>query len=220
MSALVWPLSAYTLTSPYGSRSGGFHYGDDLAAPLGTPIHAAGDGTVAASGSASGFGQWIVIDHIINGQKYSTVYGHMYPSGVYVHAGQIVKQGDHIADVGSNGESTGPHCHFEVWQGGRLTGGHAVDPASVVGSTSGQSGMTVETVGDNSTSAGNIAGSILVPGWGAISQTGVGSIMGGIINAISFMLDPHNWWRAFLFLLGIGILGYVLWSTMNGNGNG
>lgn len=202
MSALIWPLTSYTLSSPYGSRSGGFHYGDDLAAPLNTPIHASGDGTVAAAGSASGFGDWIVIDHIISGQKVSTVYGHMYPSGLHVHAGQIVKQGDHIADVGANGEATGPHCHFEVWPGGRLTGGHAVDPASMVNGSAANPGdnLSVETVGNPA--------SVLNP----ISDA---KMIAGIWDFFKFILNPHNWWRVFLFLVGLAILGYVIWSLIN-----
>jgi murein DD-endopeptidase MepM/ murein hydrolase activator NlpD len=202
MSALIWPLTSYTLSSPYGARSGGFHYGDDLAAPLGTPIYASGDGTVAAAGSASGFGDWIVIDHIINGTKVSTVYGHMYPSGLHVHAGQIVKQGDHIADVGANGEATGPHCHFEVWLGGRLTGGHAVDPATMVNGSASGTGLTVETVGNGLPNPADPIGSQL----GTIT---------GIWDFLKFILNPHNWWRVFLFLVGLAIVGYVIWSLIN-----
>lgn len=202
MSALIWPLSSYTLSSPYGPRSGGFHYGDDLAAPLGTAIYAAGDGTVMASGSASGFGDWIIIDHIINGSKVSTVYGHMYPSGLHVHTGQIVKQGDHIADVGANGEATGPHCHFEVWPGGRLTGGHAVDPASYVNGTATATTGSIQTVGDNTSTAPSDP------------LSGVTDSVSSIYNFIKFIIDPHNWWRVFLFLGGLAVFLYVLWSTM------
>lgn len=203
MSALVWPLTNYTLSSPYGPRSGGFHYGDDLAAPLGTPIYAAGDGTVMAAGSAHGFGDWVIIDHIINGAKVSTVYGHMYPSGLHVHTGQVVKQGDHIADVGANGEATGPHCHFEVWPGGRLTGGHAVDPASYVNGTATGTGMTVETVGDTTSNP----------------VTGAVDTVTGISSFIKFIVDPHNWWRLFLFVMGLAVVAFVLWSVMNGTAN-
>lgn len=210
MSALVWPLTTYTLSSPYGPRSGGFHYGDDLAAPLGTPIYASGDGTVVAAGKASGFGCWIVIDHVINGQKVSTVYGHEYPSGLHVVAGQVVKQGSHIGDVGANGEATGPHCHFEVWPGGRLTGGHAVDPATMVGgtttgmATTQQVDFTTENV-DNGT-----------PGIGTIWDT-----LKGVVKFVEFIINPHNWWRAFLFLVGFAFVCYVIWSMMqNGGSNG
>lgn len=121
-------------TSPFGPRTNPVtgaqegHRGQDFAASVGTPIYAAAPGVVAQAGPAGGFGQWIVLDHNIAGKKVSTVYGHMYPEGVRVHTGDTVTAGQHIADVGSNGQSTGAHLHFEVWVGGRLTGGTAVDP--------------------------------------------------------------------------------------------
>jgi hypothetical protein len=90
------------------------------------------DGTVAAAGPASGFGQWIVVDSQTRTGKVSTVYGHMYPNGVLVHEGTSVKEGQHIGEVGNNGQSTGPHLHFEYWEGGRLTQGQAVDPSFVL----------------------------------------------------------------------------------------
>ena len=126
----MYPMAAgsYTLTSPFGPRAGGFHQGQDMGAPVGTDIFAAGDGVVIEAGAASGFGNWIVIDHDVDGQTVSTVYGHMFDDGVLVGVGDQVRAGDHIAEVGNNGESTGPHLHFEVWLGGRLSGGTATDP--------------------------------------------------------------------------------------------
>ena len=105
------------------------HRGVDLAGSEGTDIFAALDGTVAAAGPASGFGQWIVVDSQTSGGLVSTVYGHMYPDGVLVRQGTSVKAGDHIAELGNNGQSTGPHLHFEYWEGGRLSHGQAVDPS-------------------------------------------------------------------------------------------
>ncbi|WP_324193783.1 peptidoglycan DD-metalloendopeptidase family protein [Nocardia otitidiscaviarum] len=125
-----FPLAAnsYTVSDVYGSRGGG-HHGVDLAAPSGTPIFAAADGRVVAAGPASGFGGWVVIDHLdAKGNRYSTVYGHMYLPQIYVKVGDVVRAGQHIADVGNAGESTGPHLHFELVPGGRMTGGRAVDP--------------------------------------------------------------------------------------------
>src|SRR6185369_8357664 len=80
----------------------------------------------------SGFGQWIVVDSQTRTGLVSTVYGHMYPNGVLVRQGATVTAGQHIADVGSNGQSTGPHLHFEYWEGGRLNHGQAVDPAFIL----------------------------------------------------------------------------------------
>ncbi|MFE3029286.1 peptidoglycan DD-metalloendopeptidase family protein [Nocardia tengchongensis] len=125
-----YPLAAgtFTVSDVFGAR-GGTHLGVDLAAAAGTPIYAAADGLVVASGAASGFGDWVVIDSLdASGRRYSTVYGHMYENGIFVRTGDIVQMGRHIADVGSNGESSGPHLHFELVPGGRLTGGRQVDP--------------------------------------------------------------------------------------------
>ncbi len=121
------PEGTFTVSSPFGPREGGFHRGVDLAAPLGTPILAAIDGTVVAAGPASGFGNWIVVDSQHDGLM-STVYGHMFASGVLVHTGDVVHAGQQIGAVGAAGEATGPHLHFEVWPGGRLHDGTAIDP--------------------------------------------------------------------------------------------
>ncbi|WP_278315009.1 M23 family metallopeptidase [Lolliginicoccus levis] len=121
----------YTLSSPYGPRWGDFHYGLDYSAAIAAPIFAFADGVVRASGPATGFGNWVVIDHNIDGQLISTVYGHMPAGLITVASGQQVRAGQQIAGVGSEGQSTGPHLHFEVWPGGRF-GGSAVDPAPYV----------------------------------------------------------------------------------------
>lgn len=122
----------YTVSSPFGQRGGEFHRGIDLAAREGTPIYAALDGKVSAAGPATGFGNWIVIDSTTSSGQVSTVYGHMYDNGLHVRTGDIVKAGQHIADVGSNGQSSGAHLHFELWQGLRLGSGKAVDPAPML----------------------------------------------------------------------------------------
>lgn len=127
-------------TSGFGERWGTQHQGVDLAGPVGTPILAALDGTVVESGTASGFGHWIVIDSNVDGKPVSTVYGHMFENGLLAKSGQQVKAGDHIADIGNDGESTGAHLHFEYWNGGRLQGGAAVDPVAVLPQIADQNG--------------------------------------------------------------------------------
>jgi murein DD-endopeptidase MepM/ murein hydrolase activator NlpD len=102
-------------------RWGKFHYGIDLAAPLGTPIYAAVDGVVLRAGPATGYGNAIWIQDTDGNVE---VYGHMrYYS---VKAGQVVHAGDQIAKVGSEGESTGPHLHFQIDRGSMF--GKPVDP--------------------------------------------------------------------------------------------
>lgn len=117
----TWPLpETFTITSYFGTRvdpiSGVVktHGGTDIAAPGGTPILAAADGTVVvASYDVDGYGFYVKLKH---DDTYSTIYGHC--SALLVSAGQTVKQGQVIAKVGSTGYSTGNHLHFEVIQNG------------------------------------------------------------------------------------------------------
>jgi peptidase M23-like protein len=104
------------LTTCFCMRWGTMHYGIDLAAPLGTPILAATDGVVLRAGPASGFGNAIYIQDADGNVQ---VYGHM--RYYNVRAGQVVHAGDQIAKVGSQGESTGPHLHFQL-DHGSMTG--------------------------------------------------------------------------------------------------
>ncbi len=119
-----WPVTG-TITSPFGWRSnpfGGapeFHQGLDIAAPTGTTVTAAAGGTVVMAQWYGGYGNYIAIDH---GGGYSTGYGHL--SAIYISVNQAVQRGQAIGAVGSTGESTGPHLHFEI----RING-KAVDPA-------------------------------------------------------------------------------------------
>jgi murein DD-endopeptidase MepM/ murein hydrolase activator NlpD len=117
----VLPVDGARLTTCFCLRWGAMHWGIDLAGPLGTPEHAAVDGVVLKAGPASGFGQAVYIQ---GADGDVTVYGHM--EKLLVQAGQVVKAGDEIALMGSEGESTGSHLHFEVHQGGLE--GPRVDP--------------------------------------------------------------------------------------------
>ena len=122
-----WPLpQSYTITSWFGYRADPFtgeidyHSGTDIGAPGGTPILAAADGTVTiANGIDSwggGYGYYIKVRH---NDTYETLYAHC--SSICVVAGQEVKQGEVIGYVGTTGNSTGNHLHFEVWQNGQRT---------------------------------------------------------------------------------------------------
>jgi murein DD-endopeptidase MepM/ murein hydrolase activator NlpD len=101
-----------TMSTCFCMRWGTFHYGIDLAAPLGTPIYAATDGVVLRAGPATGFGNAVYIEDTDGNTE---VYGHM--RYYNVKAGQVVHAGDLIAKVGSEGESTGPHLHFQIDKG-------------------------------------------------------------------------------------------------------
>ena len=116
----VTPVSGI-ITSRFGNRESIRSYGHtglDIAAPTGTPIKAAADGTVEFSGYSGGYGYLVKLD---NGKGVETYYGHC--SELYVSTGEKVKAGDVIAAVGSTGNSTGPHLHFEV-----VVDGTEVDP--------------------------------------------------------------------------------------------
>jgi murein DD-endopeptidase MepM/ murein hydrolase activator NlpD len=102
-------LGTFTLTQRYGYPNG--HPGIDLAAPWGTPIYAAAEGDVLYWGPAQGFGNWIVLQHPGGIQ---TVYGHMRADELLIGPTAHVQAGQLIARVGSEGNSTGPHLHFEV----------------------------------------------------------------------------------------------------------
>jgi murein DD-endopeptidase MepM/ murein hydrolase activator NlpD len=102
-------LGSFTLTQRYHWPNG--HPGIDLAAPWGTPIYAASEGDVLYWGPAEGFGNWIVLQHPGDVQ---TVYGHMRHDELLIGPTAHVRAGQLIARVGSEGNSTGPHLHFEV----------------------------------------------------------------------------------------------------------
>lgn len=106
---LPMALGSFTITQRYHYPPG--HPGIDMAAPWGTPIYAAAEGDVLYWGPAQGFGNWIVLQHP---GGFQTVYGHMSRSELLVGPNAHVKAGQLIARVGSEGESTGPHLHFEV----------------------------------------------------------------------------------------------------------
>ena len=121
----ILPLASYTrISSPYGYRihpitgTRKLHSGIDYAAPHGTAIYAAEDGVVLTSGWINGYGYTITINH---GSGYVTLYAHC--STLVATAGQKVSKGQTIARVGSTGNSTGNHLHFEV-----KVNGKAVDP--------------------------------------------------------------------------------------------
>lgn len=114
---LIWPVSG-RISSRYGMRWGRMHEGIDIAAPKGTPIRAAANGLIVASGSNlkgySGYGRIIIIDH---GNGMRTLYAHN--SKNRVNSGSCIRTGEVIGEVGSTGRSTGNHLHFEVRKNGR-----------------------------------------------------------------------------------------------------
>lgn len=130
---IIYPLSSPApVTSRFGWRthpitgSRRFHSGIDIGAPMGAPVVAAGSGTIVSAGWIGGYGKTIIIQH--NG-VHQTLYGHL--SEVFVQPGQRIEQGTVIGRVGSTGNSTGPHLHFESRMS-TADGWVAVDPGDDV----------------------------------------------------------------------------------------
>jgi murein DD-endopeptidase MepM/ murein hydrolase activator NlpD len=115
-----FPLRTFRLTSPYGMRQNPItgrlrlHEGMDLAAPLGTGVYAAGDGVVTEIGEDPVYGRYIIIKHRDN---WATLYGHLQKIETALRT--EVRSGNLIGKVGSTGQSTGPHLHFELRRNGQ-----------------------------------------------------------------------------------------------------
>ncbi len=116
-AGLIWPCDG-VVVSGFGMRWGRMHEGLDIGCAYGTPNRAAAAGTVIYSGWLGGYGNLIVIDH---GNGLSTAYAHA--STLVAGVGQSVAQGETVSLVGSTGNSSGPHLHFEV-----RVNGTALDP--------------------------------------------------------------------------------------------
>ena len=116
-AGFIWPCDG-VVVSGFGMRWGRMHEGIDVGCSYGTPNRAAASGTVIYSGWLGGYGNLVVVDH---GNGLSTAYAHA--SSLLVGVGQSVSQGETVSLVGSTGNSSGPHLHFEV-----RVNGQAVDP--------------------------------------------------------------------------------------------
>jgi murein DD-endopeptidase MepM/ murein hydrolase activator NlpD len=122
---LRFPLRSYRLTSAFGFRqnpvtgNAGLHQGIDLAAPEGAGVFAAADGLVIDTGENPVYGKYVIIKH---GERLTSLYGHL--QKIETALRMEVKSGSLIGRVGSTGQSTGPHLHFELRQDGK-----ALDPA-------------------------------------------------------------------------------------------
>lgn len=131
----IWPLpqGSYTISSRFAGRTNPVtgrpenHSGTDFAAPDGTPFYACASGTVQFIGSATGYGQWLVIDSPQSAGGGCYEYGHMWDAfATGLKVGDWVNEGDLIGYIGSNGQSTGPHLHLTIWDKGY--GSTRVDP--------------------------------------------------------------------------------------------
>jgi murein DD-endopeptidase MepM/ murein hydrolase activator NlpD len=123
------PVDGARISSGFGQRSHpilGYtrmHKGIDFAVPSGTPVMAAGSGTVIFAGNAGEYGNLVVINH---GNNYATAYGHLSRFASDMHKGTRVRQGEIVAFSGMTGLATGPHLHYEI-----RVGKSPVNPATV-----------------------------------------------------------------------------------------
>jgi murein DD-endopeptidase MepM/ murein hydrolase activator NlpD len=123
------PISGpFTYGDGFGvDRPGHVHQGVDLLAPRGTPVLAPRGGTVTkVAYQAEGAGYYVVLSGA--GEVYDYVFMHMIKGSVLVSQGQKIRIGQQIGNLGSTGASSGPHLHFEVWNGVWAAGGKPVDP--------------------------------------------------------------------------------------------
>lgn len=111
----VWPAIGGTITSEQGSRWGDYHKGIDISGVSDRTIKAADNGVVVSAGYDGGYGNKVVINH---NNGYKTIYAHL--SSINVSAGETVEQGSAIGIMGTTGNSTGVHLHFEVYKNGSL----------------------------------------------------------------------------------------------------
>ncbi len=130
---LLWPVDGGRIVSTFGPRFSSFHDGLDIAATTGTPVFAAADGRVVYSGDGlSGYGNLIILRHK-NGLI--TIYAHN--TKLHVDAGDSVRKGENISDVGATGHASGPHLHFEVRMQDKQQRYVAVDPMPLLFSSYG-----------------------------------------------------------------------------------
>lgn len=160
----IYPVNPHPITEAYGvSNSGyaaGHHTGVDFGVPVGTPVHAAAAGTVVNAGPGGDYGNYVVIDHHCG---LWTLYGHN--SRLTVQVGTQVSQGALIAYSGNTGNTTGPHCHFEVRKGANRYG-MDVNPMPYLGG--GVSVGTTNTPGAATSGGGS-------PTTGSAGSTNLGS---------------------------------------------
>ena len=131
---MALPIKDGKITTPYNKKGkmwkSGFHTGVDFAVPEGTDILAACDGVVQANNWGAAYGKQVIVKANVKGKDVWMIYAHC--SQTFVKAGAKVQKGQHIAESGNTGNSSGPHLHFEVRDNARWSAGKPIDPADVL----------------------------------------------------------------------------------------
>lgn len=127
-----WPVPApINISDPFGPRvppcagCSAFHQGTDYWNAPGTPIYAIADGIVIESAGGGGLGEYIIIQHNVNGETFESVYAHMQYGSKRVVYGEVVTAGQQIGGMGMTGQATGNHLHLEVHVNGTAVDAHA-----------------------------------------------------------------------------------------------
>lgn len=123
------------------------HRGLDISARVpsqtrGQVVFAAYSGVVRAVGPAEGYGNWIVIEHQINGKVMTTVYGGLDSNGMQIRLNEPVNAGQEIGKIGESFNSSGPHLYFELWEGSPLQGGKQIDPTETINAAKARTGAS------------------------------------------------------------------------------
>jgi len=190
MPTLKWPASCKVITQGYGNKSSryarGYHTGLDIGCTTGSPVYAAHDGTVIAAGYKGAYGNTVELKA---NSSFVTSYHHM--SRIVARVGQNVSAGTVIGYIGSTGQSTGPHLHFEV----RING-KDVDPQKYLNGAEIPAGGDVIQTGitDN------------IPGLSTV--TAVYETLKATAGVFGWLTDTKNWYRIGL-ALGGAFLMYV-----------
>lgn len=182
---LKWPASCKVITQKYGNRSAryisGRHTGLDIGCKAGSPIYAAHDGTVTYSGYNGAYGNEVRVQ--LN-SSFVTSYHHM--SRRKAVKGDVVSAGNVIGYIGSTGQSTGPHLHFEI----RVNGKHT-DPEPYLSGAS---------VPGGATQAGFEQAGI------TDSLKKIWEVLGQVAKVFAWLSEPMNWLRIFMVLAGAALL--------------
>lgn len=188
--AMKWPASCKIITQRYGNKSsryvGGYHTGVDIGCKAGSPIYAAHDGKVVVAGWKGAYGNTV---ELAANDSFYTSYHHM--SRIAARVGQNVSAGSVIGYIGSTGQSTGPHLHFEVRKGGK-----AVDPMPYLNGAAIPSGGGIVQAG--------ITDDIL----GVSQAVAVYDTLKATAGVFEWLTDTKNWYRIGLVFAG-AILVYL-----------
>ena len=209
---LISPIQGpYTETQGFAGNTGG-HPGVDLAAPIGTPVVAPLGGTITIAGyDAGGFGNWVV-EKLSNG--WTAVFGHL--SAESVTAGQSVQQGQLLGAVGSTGDSTGPHLHYQLEQGGPppVPLGSLIDPQPYLA----QTGSAYATLTSATAPTGGPSGAGSATPSSSASQWPSGDFHpfgGGLLGGVT--VPKSGVFRVVLMVTGLLLLLIAFHALAEGN---